>query len=172
MMRHSIPSFPRRRGFTLIEAALTIVIVGVGMVATFELFASMTRQNGASARTTSAMFLANNIQEMMADLPFADPSGAGFGLEEAGGVASFDDVDDFSGWNSNPGAPLDSLRNELPDLNRFAQRVTVSHVSVDAPTSNQLGTEAARVTVRVFYGWTADDPGQELYKLSWIAMRR
>jgi prepilin-type N-terminal cleavage/methylation domain-containing protein len=171
-MRYSIPKLPPRRGFTLIEAALTIVIVGVGIVSIFELFASMTRQNVAAARATSAMFLANNVQEMMADLPFNDPSGAGFGTEESGGVKSFDDVDDFNGWNSNPGSPVDSLRNELPELKNFAQRVTVTHVSVDAPTSSQIGTEAARVTVRVFHGWTANDPGQELYKMSWIAMRR
>ena len=171
-MRHNAPIFPRRRGFTLIEASLTIVIVGVGIVSTFELFATLTRQNAASARSTSAMFLANNVQEMLADLPFNDPSGAGFGLEETGGVTTFDDIDDFHNWKSDPNAPLDSLRAELPDLKNFAQRVTVSHVSVDAPTSNQLGTEAARITVRVFYGWTPTNPGQELYKLSWVAMRR
>jgi len=117
------------------------------------------------------MFLANNVQEMIAALPFNDPSGAGFGTEEAG-VANFDDVDDFHNWKSDPGEPLDSLRKPLPELNNYSQRVTVSHVSVDAPTSNQLGTDAARVTVRVYYGWTAADPNTELYKLSWVVMRR
>lgn len=171
-MRHSVPIFSRRRGFTLIEAALTIVIVGVGIVSTFELFASLTRQNAASARATTALFLANNVQEMLADLPFNDTSGAGFGREETNDVKTFDDIDDFHGWNSDPGAPIDSLRNELADLKQYSQRVTVAHVSVDAPTSSQIGTEAARVTVRIFYGWTPTDPGLELYKLSWVAMRR
>ena len=61
---------------------------------------------------------------------------------------------------------------QIPELAKFAQRVSVSHVSVDAPTSNQIGTEAERVTVRVYYGWTAASPGVELYKLSWVVMRR
>lgn len=155
------------------EVALTIVIVGVGIVSTFELFASLTRQNAAASRMTTAMFLANNIQEMMADLPFSDPSGSGFGTEEAAaGVMAFDDVDDFDNWKSDPGAPISGQRVAIPELSNFAQRVTVTHVSVDAPTSNQIGTEAQRVTVRVYYGPTADGPGAELYKLSWIVMRR
>lgn len=179
-MRYRVPNFSRRlprpargrRGFTLIEASLTIVIVGVGLVSTLELFASLTQQNAAASRTTAAMFLANNVQEMMADLPFNDPSGAGFGLEESGGVTKFDDIDDFNNWKSDPGAPLDSRRVEITDLGKYAQRVTVAHVSPEMLSSNQLGTEAARVTVRVYYGWTATSPGQELYKLSWVAMRR
>jgi len=176
MMRHSVPSFSgraRQGGFTLIEAALTIVIVGVGIVSTFELFASLTRQNASASRMTTAMFLANNVQEMMADLPFSDPSGSGFGTEEsAAGVSAFDDVDDFNNWKSDPGAPISGQRVQIPELSKFAQRVTVSCVSTDAPTSNQIGTEAERVTVRVYYGWSASNPGVELYKMSWVVMRR
>ena len=53
-----------RRGFTLIEAALAIVIVGVGVTALLELLAAGTMSNSAGTELTTAINLANNIHEI------------------------------------------------------------------------------------------------------------
>ena len=53
-----------RRGFTLIEAALAILIVGVGVTALLELLTAGTMSNAAATELTTAINLANNIHEI------------------------------------------------------------------------------------------------------------
>ena len=100
----------RRRGFTLIEAALATTIVGVGVVASAQLFLSCTQQNASSANMTTAMLLASNVREAMSGLAFNDPTNgtATFGKETGETLPVFDDIDDFDGGSFNP--PIDSLR--------------------------------------------------------------
>lgn len=161
----------QRRGFSLIETVLATIIVGVGVMSLMQLFVSCTAQNRLGASMTSAMFLAQNIQEAMADLPFRDPAGTPFGLEEtAQGLVGFDDVDDFNGWTSAAGNPIDSTRTALPKLSNYVQAVTVDRVNVNQISQTLVGEDAVRVTVRVSYrppGGTAS----EVYRLSWIRMR-
>jgi Tfp pilus assembly protein PilV len=63
----------RRRsgGFTLIEAAIVTAIVGIGIVGLLELLAAGSMANINSKQLTTAVFLANNVNEMMQgqDLP-------------------------------------------------------------------------------------------------------
>src|SRR3954463_4548632 len=58
------PARTRRRGFTLIEAAMTTVIVGVGFVATLTLVNAGTMNNARGAERTTAISLARNIREL------------------------------------------------------------------------------------------------------------
>ncbi|MEM1329089.1 MAG: hypothetical protein AAGG07_00865 [Planctomycetota bacterium] len=102
-----------RRGFTLIEAAMTTVIIGVGVVAMVEAQQSFLRSNNWSNQASTATLLAREIREFTRFLPRHDPvtglyfetdddgnvTGlAGWGPEEGEVVASdFDDIDDFDG---------------------------------------------------------------------------
>lgn len=52
-----------RCGFTLIEAAIVTVLIGVGVVATMQLLAAGTVANVESTKLTTAMGLAGNIRE-------------------------------------------------------------------------------------------------------------
>ena len=174
-----------RRGFTLIEAGLATVIVGIGLVATFRLFAACTQQNGASNRTTTAMNLAENVHEAMIGLLFNDP-GTGsmtFGPETGETLATYDDVDDFNGPTTGPGMsfnpPIDAQRNRLNDLGKFTQHVTVWPVylnnletNTNAPDTVDLSqttyTGAVRVRVRVLHQGSPNEPPVELYRQSWI----
>lgn len=65
-MKRKAPIGMRRRaaGFTLIEAALAIVIVGVGVTALLELLTAGTMSNLAGAELTTAVNLANNVHEI------------------------------------------------------------------------------------------------------------
>jgi hypothetical protein len=162
----------RRRGggFTLAEVALTTVIVGTGILGLVELMAVCTRNNREASDSTTAMYLANNLQEAVAHLPFADPSGsATFGLEEAGQPAAvWDDVDDFNGFVASP--PLDAALYPIPALANFRQEVTVQRVDPQRLTLVAAGTDAARVTVRVVYR-NRDGSDTELHRLTWVRMR-
>jgi len=53
-----------RRGFTLIEAALTTVIIGVGVMSMMQLLAAGTASNLGSAELTTGINLAKNIREI------------------------------------------------------------------------------------------------------------
>src|ERR1041385_4941878 len=53
------------RGFTLIEAAIVTAIVGIGIVGVLELLCAGSMANMDSAQLTTAVYLANNVDEMM-----------------------------------------------------------------------------------------------------------
>src|SRR4051812_18442357 len=61
----------RQRGFTLIEAAMTTVIVGVGFMAMLQLMATGTRSNGDNVQHTTALNLAKNVRELTLKTKYA-----------------------------------------------------------------------------------------------------
>lgn len=167
----------RRTGFTLIEAALAIVIVGVGIVAAVQATATCTQQNGQGARMSTAMTLASNIQELMAKLQYVDPKDPGkkFGPqagETLTGPAPFDDILDFRGQVFSP--PIDAARIAHPELSSYTQAVDIVPVNplkltqeLSVPTSpptDGYQYDAVRITVRILYGPT----NTEVYRLSWL----
>jgi type II secretory pathway pseudopilin PulG len=96
-----------RRGFTLIEAALATIIIGVGVVALVEAHQSFMRTNQWSSHAAAATYLGNELREYMRHLPKHDPaSGLWFDSGDLQGwynedgevtLADFDDLDDFDG---------------------------------------------------------------------------
>ncbi|KAA0213697.1 MAG: hypothetical protein DYG94_09455 [Leptolyngbya sp. PLA3] len=131
-----------RGGFTLIEAALATVIVGVGVVAMVEAQQSFIRSNLWSSHAATGTFLANEIRELTRNLPKHDPVtglflddpgiGAptlvGWGPEEGEVlIEDFDDLDDFDGLSFSfvgtdgladldlPG-PVNAFGEVIPDI--------------------------------------------------------
>src|SRR5215216_2166023 len=88
-----------RRGFTLIEAAITTVIIGVGCVSMLTLLGAGTMANNEGAELTTAMNLAGNVREAMAGVAYTDPTSPTHWGPETGEstVAAYDDLDDFDG---------------------------------------------------------------------------
>lgn len=167
-----------RRGFTLIEAALTTVIVGVAILALVGLSGALTIQNAYAGQSTTAMLLASNVQEAMAGLRFNDPAFANsyFGPESGETLDSFNDVDDFDGQTFSP--PIDAARAPVIGLWQYAQVVSVrpihgnklnSNTNVSSPDLPKTAyTGAVRVMVQVLYKPHARAVAQEVYRTSWI----
>lgn len=129
-----------RRGFTLIEAALATIIIGVGVVALVEAHQAFMRTNQWSSRAAAATYLGNELREYMRDLPKHDPASGlwfdggdlkGWGRgDEPGEVTleDFDDLDDFdrvafgSGFtiaglvDEQLDGPVDSRGEVIPEL--------------------------------------------------------
>lgn len=116
------------RAFTLLETALTLVIIAVGVLAVIDAQRYFTQGNSWSSHAATATFLANEIRELSSRLPRHDPvSGlsiiddalVGWG-PESGEVtaADFDDIDDFDGLSFRfDGTPADGpliLDDDLP----------------------------------------------------------
>ena len=103
---------PRRAAFTLIECALTLVIIGVGTVGMLQFMAAGTMSNAESSELLTGLNLANHVREMSRGLKFADPTTpTTWGAEAAETTATYDDIDDLDGKSFSP--PLDARRQSL-----------------------------------------------------------
>jgi type II secretory pathway pseudopilin PulG len=171
--RPSSSSHRPGRGFTLIETALATVIISLGVLGMMQLLAACTSQNRAGSQTTTALYLAQCSQEMLADLPFNDPSGAGFGREETGGLLTWNDIDDFHSFDSAAGnlAPIDGQRNRLTGLEQYSQRITVTEISPANLALALPGSDAKRVLVQILYRRIPSDAWAVVYQTSWIRTR-
>jgi hypothetical protein len=175
-------SAPRRQGFTLIETALATIIVGLGIVGSMQLFAACSMQNRDAAHMSTAVLLANNIQEALGGLSFSDPgtTTAVFGAEAGEVLATYEDVDDFDGLTFNP--PINSQRQTINELNQYSQVVSVWPVYPNklSVNSNEASpdvakttyTGAVRIRTRILYQATPNDVPREVYRASWVRMDR
>lgn len=120
----------RRRGFTLIEAALTTIIIGVGVVAMLQLLAAGTVANVDGATQTTGMNLARNIREMAMQY-------------------SFDQVRTLNGETLKPA--VDSQGTSIAEMDDWSQSIRVEQVDPkDLNRTTNVGTAVAvRVTVSV-----------------------
>ncbi len=175
----------RARGFSLIEAALTTVIVGTGVLAIVAAQQAYHQKNDWAQRTGTAMLLANEVRELTLPLPSSDPiTGQDFIGPEPGEVtvADYDDLDDFAGipdaGGNYPGTtfdpPIDALQRAIPDMPGWSQHVTVESVPEDdiaTPFADiyPLGsTPMLRLTVDVLYQGPNDNNPQTITQLTWV----
>ncbi len=170
------------RGFTLMEAALTTVIIGVGVLSIVEAQQAYHKKNDWAARVGTAQLLANELRELTISLPYDDPlTGQTYVGPEPGEttLAHYDDLDDFAGAISgNQGAgltfnpPINALRLPIADLDQWTQTIRVENVLddyMDASVAPPLGsTNLMRVTVTVLYQGPDDPSPQVITSLTWV----
>lgn len=167
-MKHSIHR-SRNGGFTLIEAAMVTVIIGVAFTAVMGLFYACTTQNRIANHMTVAAMLASHVQEVMAPLPYSDPNPlvATFGPEPGETLETFDDIDDFHGLSINP--PIDATRTPIPELSQYTQSITVTRVPANNPAGTST-TESGNLRVRVIisYQQNPQSPAEQVFSMSWL----
>lgn len=151
-----------RRGFTLLETALAMVIIMVGVVAMIEAQQGFVHSNSWSSHEATATYLANEIRERVRTLPRHDPvSGLVLGTgpggqpmaqgvgREAGEVTvlDFDDVDDYDGvefgGNGNFDGPIDAFGSVIPDVDE--QGVTRIDPNTGQPMALQGWSQSVTV---------------------------
>lgn len=169
------------RGFTLLETALAIVIIGVGVLAMMAGQQAWHHQNDWAQQVGLAARLGNEIREMTLTLPRHDPvtgsSSWGSELNEVD-VLDFDDLDDFDGNGTgvtfsggDDTGPLNSLRQPIVGLADWSQQVIVWNVDPgDVNAAVADGTSEVMLVEVVVY-W--DDPRmvglREMTRVRWIA---
>ena len=136
----------RAAGFTLLEAALTTMIVGVGLVATLQLLASGTSANIDGAQTTTGLNLAKGVREMTLNM-------------------TFDAVRALDGKTYTP--PVDSRGEPINSLSQWTQTVDVQSVDPDQFTTEIVdpSPDAVRVTV------TLSQNGENVCSIKWYRFR-
>ena len=177
----------RAQGFTLMEAALTTVIVGVGVLSIVEAQQAYHKKNDWAARVGTAQSLASELRELTLTLPFHDPlSGAtnlGPEFNEAD-VSLYDDLDDFAGVvNAGIGAgttfnpPISALGLPINDLDQWTQQIRVEKVSnfdMGGPglRLNDANSDLMRLTVTVLYQSPQAPAPEVMTDLSWVIKRQ
>ena len=158
------PRAHRPRAFTLMEAALTTVIVGIGTVAVLQLLAAGTISNAQSSELMTALHLANEVREMSRGLKFEDPTTPAFwGVEfTETSRALWDDLDDLDGQTLKP--PMDARRETLTEYPNWKQVITVDTVLPQniAQTTTDGAQPVNRITVAVFKG------DREICRVAWL----
>lgn len=132
-----------RGGFTLLETALAMVIVLVGVLAIMEAQGAFIRSNNWSSHEATATYLGAEIREMIRALPKHDPV-TGLTVTESGGsaevqgigpeagettVQDFDDVDDFAdavfGQAGTFDGPVSASGAIIPEINPATGQVVL-----------------------------------------------
>ena len=193
-MRRLLPTpdsrLPKRRqrrragGFTLIEASLTTIIIGTGVLAILAAQQAYHMKNNWATRTSTGMLLANELRERTLSMPLHDPitGDATLGPEVDETVPlAYDDLDDFAGTVTagigagqtfNP--PINALGLQLTDLSAWTQTIKVEKVpsdQVDTAFPIRLDTGVSdmfRVTVSVLYRDPQSGADEAVTELSWI----
>lgn len=140
------------RGFTLVEATVSLAIVSVLVTSTLELAGRSARAQALAGRRAQGALLAQAILDEARERAYADPGPLPlFGPELGEGTADrrdFDDVDDYHNYNEN--TITDATGSVITGLNGWSRRVTVSWVDPAAPNVTSLvetGVKRVRVTV-------------------------
>ncbi len=99
------------RGFTLIEALIATVLIGLGAVAVIMSAGSGTKVNQASLDMTQASFLAQELREWTLQLPIDDPNS----------------TNDLKAMDSNSfTTPLDGTGTAITGMSDWKQKITVT----------------------------------------------
>ena len=160
----------RRRGFTLIEAAVATVVIGLGATALLTAVASGTRTNAAGRSVTQAVLLAQEIREWTLKLPFSDPDEGDAanppGPDGADPQVFVDDLDDLMNVTYCP--PRDGQGQPVADMTGWQQAITLTcRAPADLTTAVTPGTsDTIRVQVDISHN------GLDVLTTKWLVTRR
>ncbi len=162
-----------RRGFWIVESAVAIAVIGVGVVALVGSQQAWHIQTVASEELATGMRLATEIREMTLLLPANDPItgvstwGVEFGEVIPQDIDDLDDLDTAIFADSDGSGPLDATGTVITGMDGWEQQIIVRCVDpFDIAQSVADGTsETVRIEVTVLHN------GEEITRLPWIAPR-
>jgi MSHA pilin protein MshD len=146
------PSKRNPRGFALIEAVLSVLIVSLLLVAALNVLGGSRAGQAWNSNRLRAHYLASDLMAEILDKPYADPGATPiFGPEPAeiiAGRTTYDDVDDYSGYTESP--PKDRTGAVIPGLTGWRRDVAVAYVTPANVTVTSLTDQGVkRITVTV-----------------------
>jgi len=158
-----------RKGQALLEVAAAFVFISFVVVALCPLFLSSrklaVRALELQQATRLALGLLEEIRAKRWDhwAPYASSVLGPDAGETAGNKATFNDVDDYAGWQETP--PQDPLGNALPGTTGYTLQVSVSYLT-PALAASSSPTSYKKVTVKALRAT------KELVRLSTVIANR
>lgn len=152
---HTAPTHPRRRrGFTLVEAAVATLIVAVMVSAAISVVGGAARGAAREREWRRGQALASAMMAEALAAAFADPQGGtAFGIdagETAGAPSTFDDIDDFDGYTES--GSINFKGQKITWTDGWVRRVEVVNVDVSDPAKVLNDADSSglrRITVTV-----------------------
>ncbi|MFM9996504.1 MAG: hypothetical protein ACKVU4_11985 [Phycisphaerales bacterium] len=140
-----------RRAFTMIEGIMSTVIVGVMMVAAMQTVAASRVVQFKTAERAQAALLAGEMMTEVMEQGYEDAVSPVFGPEggeSTGTRASFDDVDDYHGWEEKPVETRAGVT--VVGLEQWTRAVSVMRVAPgNLGVAALTETGAKRITVTI-----------------------
>ena len=153
LVRHPQRLAPRRRGFTLPEALLAIVVVGVGLAGLLIVFSTISRGSANPVLRQQMVAIAQELMEEITLKPYAAAANtAPVGCARD----TYNDISDYNGYSSNGICSIDGVA--IAALSAF-------NVSASVVSGTLAGVAAAKtITVTVslageslqLVGWRTD----------------
>jgi MSHA pilin protein MshD len=150
---------PRRRGspaargaFTLIECLVSVLIVGVVLVAAVGTFGQIARGRQNQVDRTAGVALADQLLAEILQCYFKEPGGGTTLGRDTGETtrATFDDVDDYDGYTTSPPTLRDgTVMSEYTGWTRSVDVICVKPAQPNDPIVNGDPQLLKRITVRV-----------------------
>ncbi len=137
---------PLTKGFSLIEAMIAVLLVGLVVTALMLSNGSLTKVNAAGVDLSTAEFLTEQMREYVVALPYAN-------------LTALAAASPYS-------PPIDVNGNALTQFTAFSQQVTVQAVSPADLITPQGGSDFSRVTVSVLLN------GSPINSATWIRSNR
>lgn len=138
----------QNKGFTYLEVLLGVMLLGLILIPLLSQFYIGFQGNKNATLVTQSVDLASDLMEEIKSRRFDenefpdDPVPAASLGTDAGENATdrttFDDIDDYNGWQSHPPKTIDG--NALTDFSDFTRKVTVTYVILSGSNWVASGT--------------------------------
>jgi MSHA pilin protein MshD len=136
-----------RTALSLIEVVASTMIVGMMSVAALNSLGAATKSSESIGNRAVALGLADELMAEILQENYEEPTQTvTFGREtgESATVRStYDDVDDYNGWNQSPPRYRDGT--VMPNRTRWRHRVVVTRVSPSDPTQAVFTEQGAKL---------------------------
>jgi prepilin-type N-terminal cleavage/methylation domain-containing protein len=140
---------PQPRGFTLVEASLSVAIVGVLLVTAMGVFGGLARSRGVQTESRLATLLAQQLMTEIMQTSFQQPGttppfGPQSGQTRSG---SFTAVDCYNGYTASP--PVEQDGAAMVEYAGWSETAAVAFVSPGQPDTTVTSSTLKRITVTV-----------------------
>ena len=141
-----------RTGFSLVEAVIATLIVGVAFVAVINTVGASRATQIKTAQQGHALLLAQDLMTEILSLPYEDENPGGLGVEgteNSSDRSTFDDIDDYHNWLGDPPAAADGV--SIAGADGYLREVKVRWVdpaSPDTTSGTETGVKRIRVIVK------------------------
>jgi Tfp pilus assembly protein PilV len=139
-----------RSGFSLIEVAISSILVGSILVASMSTVGAVLRFRSSTSDAGRAALLATDLLAEIQNQPYSDPNQTPVFGKESGETtrSQFDDVDDYDTWTETP--PKNRAGTNLTGFTGWSRSVTVVRAQRNSPMTNagsDEGLKRIRITV-------------------------
>jgi MSHA pilin protein MshD len=144
-----------RRGFTIAEVSVCVVIVGVMLATALQTVGQSGIMQYRIAERTRGAQLARMMMAEIMQQPYqeAGVTTTVLGPESGEARATYDDVDDYNGMDGSPPRNKDDSVMSVPSATTWRRTVTVVWVNplTLGPAATQIETGAKLITVNVYH---------------------